>query len=51
MKFEAFVLGVSDLDAAAQLLGDNQVAFDNRGNRLIVPPHEGQGTTLILEQA
>ena len=50
MRFEAFVLGVTDLDAAENMLVARQVQFENRSNRLIIPPHEGQGTTLILEQ-
>ncbi|MEP0944261.1 MAG: VOC family protein [Rhizobiaceae bacterium] len=51
MKFEAFVLGVIDLEAAEKLLEQRQVSFRRRGSQLIVPPFEGQGTTLILEQA
>ena len=50
MKFEAFVLGVADIDATEKLLIERSVAFKKRNAQLLIPPHEGQGTTLILEQ-
>ena len=50
-RFEAVVLGVSDLAASEAMLRQRNISFENRSNRLIVPPAEGQGTTLIMEQA
>ena len=51
MRFEAFVLGVADLEAAQAMLTERQIAFEVRSDRLIIPPAAGQGTTLIMEQA
>ena len=51
MRFEAFVLEVADLAAAEAMLKERKIDFKNHSNRLIVPPAQGQGTTLIMEQA
>lgn len=51
MVFEAFVLAVKDLQKTAELLTNRQIEFATRNNRLMIPPSDGQGTTLILETA
>lgn len=51
MQFQAFTLAVQSLDKIAAHLKQNGIEFVERTGRLMVPPHEGQGTTIIFEEA
>ncbi|EFL90346.1 VOC family protein [Ahrensia sp. R2A130] len=64
LRFEAFILAVTDLSATRTLLVANSVAFDELRGRIVVRPPEdeaagqatgsnhgtGQGTTMIFEE-
>lgn len=50
MKFVAFVLGVADLDTVEARLKVHNISYYTRHHRLIVPPAEGQGTTIMFEK-
>lgn len=49
MLHQAYVVGVDNLSAAADWLGAHDVAFERRGERLMVPPALGQGCTIGFE--
>ncbi len=51
MKFEAAVLSVTSIAKTAALLIKNDVTHHMMRERLIVPPAEGQGTTMIFEES
>lgn len=49
MKFEAAVCAVTSVSKTAALLTKNGVAHHTMRDRVIVPPADGQGTTMIFE--
>jgi len=49
MRFQAFVLAVSDLPALKHRLESADIAFHMRGGSLVVPSASGQGATIIFE--
>ena len=50
MKFEAAILSVKSISITAALLSKNGVIHHTMRDRLVVPPAEGQGTTMIFEE-
>jgi len=51
MLFEAFAIAVVDLAKLKSHLDSNDVAYDERGARIIVRPAEGQAAHIIFEEA
>ncbi len=49
MRLEAFVLGVTDLEALRSLLSSRGVVFENHNQSVVVPPSRGQGATVVFE--
>ncbi|MEZ5811242.1 MAG: VOC family protein [Rhizobiaceae bacterium] len=50
LRLRAIVFRVGDLAAAARLLGDRGVAFDDREGRIVVQAAPGQGAVLAFEE-
>ena len=51
MQFQAFVLAVKSLDETQAYLENAGISASRRGNKLIVAPAAGIGTTMMFEEA
>ncbi|MCO4316534.1 VOC family protein [Phyllobacterium sp. 21LDTY02-6] len=49
LRLQGFVLAVSDLAGVESRLAANNISFEQRGPRLVVPPAPGQGAAIAFE--